>query len=175
MINRHKIWFIFILILSMVFVSSCATTKPLSGNSTEDANTAREHLPEKTHASSSMPDTPSPIPTSSTLHATCGWRAIAYTWVDANQDSKKDPNEEPLAGVSFIITNTVNGFVRRGGTTDSLGTHNFFVLLGGCPEASFLVSPEIPTGYRLTTPATIRSNYPKPDNEPFEFGFAKAE
>ena len=106
-------------------------------------------------------------PTSPLVLADCVWNARATAWLDTNEDGIRDDGEPPLAGVRFIVADTMNGYPEVAhGMSDVGGRARLTVFLPGCPRAAFVVSAQPPAGHRLTTPG-VR---PAAENATVEFG-----
>jgi len=101
--------------------------------------------------------------------ADCGWDGVAKAWLDKNRNGKWEPNEPPLAGVTFFIDDTLNHYTNVGkeAVSDRTGRADVNVWLPGCPAVEFEIYATPPAGYRLTTPARMRALGKKL----FEFGF----
>jgi streptogramin lyase len=98
---------------------------------------------------------------------------MAKTWIDENQNGVWDPGEKPLENVLFYIDDVRNNYQKVGGRSISNlnGEAGLYVWLPGCPDASFEIYPEVPNGYKLTTPER-QSAKGKRDEGPFWYGFA---
>jgi len=96
----------------------------------------------------------------------CMWPGTAIAWVDVDADGIRDEGEPSLPGVRFYVDDVRNGFEKVGeGVSDWYGEASFSVWLPGCPRVEFEVYPEVPAGYRLTTPLRLSAS------RALEFGF----
>lgn len=96
--------------------------------------------------------------------ADCGWDGIAVAWIDRNQNGQYEPDEQPLPDVVFHNSEGDTA------TSDWKGDAQFNLFMAGCGEWDISISPVVPDGYVLTTPATLTgstSEYGKV----FAFGF----
>jgi streptogramin lyase len=101
----------------------------------------------------------------------CMWGGKAIAWIDENANGVHDASEPPFPDMKFYVDDVENFFEKVGwGISDWYGEAEVSVWLPGCPEAKFEVYPEVPSGYRLTTPARLSADVREYD-QAFEFGF----
>jgi streptogramin lyase len=101
----------------------------------------------------------------------CMWVANSVAWIDENENGVRDASEPPFPGVTFYVDDVENLLENVGrGVSDGYGEARLSVWLPGCPEATFEIYPDVPAGYRLTTPAR-RSADVREFDRTFEFGF----
>ena len=109
--------------------------------------------------------------------ADCAWYDEASAWVDENQNGVWDPEEEPLAGVEFIIDDVRNKYQDVGdeAISNEEGKAQLSVWLPGCPSVEFEISAKPPEGFQPTTPDRVsvsRRAIRNPGKNVFTFGFA---
>lgn len=88
----------------------------------------------------------------------CSWEQQASAWVDVNANGQRDGDEQPLAGVEFVVKG-LDSSLEYGlaGTTDADGQAMLSVLWAGCPDNRLEVTARPPAGYRATTAAQVES------------------
>ncbi len=96
--------------------------------------------------------------------ADCEWSGVAVAWIDRNQNGKYEPDEQPLPNVVFQDSEGDTA------TSDWKGEAQFDLFMPGCGEWDISVSPEVPDGYVLTTPASATSATDD-SGKVFAFGF----
>jgi len=92
--------------------------------------------------------------------ADCAWVSEARTWIDSNGDGILNNNERPLSDVNIHVDDPENNLidVSNPAKTDGTGSANLVVWLPGCPNVSFEVYADVPSGYKITTPQRIKVN-----------------
>ncbi|MBI5880482.1 MAG: hypothetical protein HZB53_22755 [Chloroflexi bacterium] len=105
--------------------------------------------------------------------ADCGWGSQVSAWEDVNENGVIDSGELPLSDVKIFFNSvgSPSDYQRGPFATDSKGETRLSEFMPGCPSRSFEVYPEVPVGYRLTTPARQTSNGPG-FRDALAFGFA---
>jgi len=104
----------------------------------------------------------------------CSWEFTGQAWIDENADGIWDENEPPLEGVQFHLNyasepdHDVN---MEEAYTDSHGDVSLGLWTYSCAPAKFAVYPDIPSGYRLTTKASVTRTTRQQDTK-ISFGFA---
>lgn len=104
----------------------------------------------------------------------CIWNATAQTWVDLDNNGKRDQTDPPLPGVMVHVDDVLNKYVDvagRASLANWKGESQLYVWLPGCPSARFEIYPDTPPGYKrisdLRPTADVRSS-----GKTFSFGFA---
>jgi len=108
----------------------------------------------------------------------CTWGEAVTTWLDENANGKRDAQEPLLPNVTIVFKRRIDDGVpyEERVVSDQRGVASFFELMPGCPKVEFEVYPEVPAGFRLTTPSslfiTITISRTFGNENPFLFGFA---
>ncbi len=103
----------------------------------------------------------------------CLWSDTAVAWIDANANGVYDQDEQALSGVTFHVDDALNGYSDVGQgyfITNSKGETKLAVWLPGCPNASFEVYPDSPSGFQLTTEPRLSADV-RDFGKTLEFGF----
>ena len=103
----------------------------------------------------------------------CMWSGKAFTWIDANRDGKFDAGEQPLSDVHINVGTYPESSNKSvtGGNTDQTG-EAVFDSFPICPgDHEWDVYPNIPQGFRLTTPEKLKANPDMRITETYYFGF----
>ena len=84
-------------------------------------------------------------------------------WIDQNENGKREPEEKPLPGVTFIAdTLSRKRAVRAISDTTGLAV----IMVRGCDcNYPFTVYPEVPPGYKLTTQRQLSNTVCSQDEE----------
>ena len=103
------------------------------------------------------------------------WEAAVQAWIDENENGTWDAGELPLAGVKFFADYTLgnNTGVMAGFPTNIDGDSRLGMGFHGSGLTGITIYPEVPAGYRLTTPARVKASGGR-TQEPYRFGFAYA-
>lgn len=118
---------------------------------------------------------PSPALTSdpSPPMAECFWQQRVSAWVDANGNRQRDTDEQPLAGVEFLVKGLDSGLeYGLEGTSDTAGLADLSIFFAGCPDERLELAVRPPTGYRATTAERVEVR--RLEEEALEFGFVAA-
>ncbi|HEX8990351.1 MAG TPA: two-component regulator propeller domain-containing protein [Anaerolineales bacterium] len=101
----------------------------------------------------------------------CIWSASVVAWIDENHDGQHQPDEPLLPDVVFHV-NGVNFHANNAdqAETNANGEARLHVWLPGCPQESFQIYPDVPSGYTLTTQGRATADVRESDKV-FEFGF----
>lgn len=102
--------------------------------------------------------------------ADCAWSGTARAWLDENANGSRDPDEQPAAGIQFWVDDVRNGLVRMSGAvSDAAGEAKIRVWMPGCPRVALEIYPQVPSQYRVTTPARVPVDQNQ-DAPVFQFG-----
>ncbi len=105
----------------------------------------------------------------------CVWYDTAKAWIDENENGVWDSNEQPLAGVRFVVDDIRNAYPEVGeAISDEQGKAQLTVSLPGCPTVEFEISAQPPEGYQATTPSRVsvsQDALKRPGSDEFVFGF----
>jgi hypothetical protein len=101
----------------------------------------------------------------------CGWRASSKVWLDENGNGLHDPAERPLENIWLRAVSASGWTDPRAWITDRNGEAALEIFPTDC-DATYQVYPELPSGYRLTTPE--RQPAKNGRAEPLQFGLAYA-
>lgn len=101
------------------------------------------------------------------------WEAAVQAWIDENENGTWDAGELPLAGVKFFADYTLGNYtgVMAGFPTNIDGDSRLGMGFHGSGLTGITIYPEVPAGYRLTTPARVPASGGR-TQEPYRFGFA---
>ena len=105
--------------------------------------------------------------------ADCAWNGESVAWLDKNRNGVRDEGEPPLAGVRFLIDDTLNRHTNVGqeAVSNRAGVAALSVWLPGCPKVEFEIYAEPPDGYVATTQTRVSASGVRN----FTFGFVKGK
>lgn len=105
--------------------------------------------------------------------AECFWQQSVSAWVDANGNRQRDTDEQPLAGVEFLVKGLDSGLeYGLEGTSDTAGLADLSIFFAGCPDERLELTARPPTGYRAATAERVEVR--RLEEEPIAFGFVAA-
>lgn len=106
------------------------------------------------------PTAPPPPTRTPVAFSDCVWLGLAEVGLDTNGKGVREGAEAPLPGVTIVAS---DGRVMLSGATDADGRVELRTGLRGCSERGLSVTVTGPSGYRLTTAATLPSQrWPMP-------------
>jgi len=109
------------------------------------------------------------------VHADCLWSANGNAWLDANSNGVREPDEPPFPDVEFHVATVGRPDIDVGSGSPSVadwqGEATLEVWLPGCAEQQYEMYADVPSGYRLTTPARFSADSRDP-KKTYSFGFA---
>jgi len=113
-------------------------------------------------------------PNEASVLADCFITFYLTAWEDTNQDGLWDESESPLEGAQFFVDGNYANSIKYGtATSDSEGRAAIDTWSPGeCPENYiFNIRVEPPSGYALTTEASLIHEQENQESPKYQFGF----